>query len=357
MAGLTDPATPVDGTTGLDPPERPLRLPPDTRPSPYRCRPASGPGRRRQGRRDGQRRQSLPEHPPNRSHAAVRQASPARRSPAPGCPGYALASAVAPSCSPMRAVVALRALDAALPPGLPRSICVRRSSSRIWLLTCDRGIGDAGRSSPQERPPPRPGRQHSGRQRADRTGRCRERAARRRPPPADRCAGRRRRSAVSAGLANTSVNVSWWIPAVSRPARARRRPGVALVRQAWLGRPAPTPAAPAPTPASVGVRAGRPRALVSASRRSSPGSQHPGRRLLRRQVGRVAERDLIPVPTTSCSPRTCCRRGLGEPPIPSIEVFDGAFAKRRRASTPARPLVRRSCRSLAVLRRAARCGG
>ncbi|MGW3616486.1 DUF6077 domain-containing protein [Micromonospora arida] len=128
-------------------------------------------------------------------------------------------------------------------------------------------------------------------------------------------------AAVSAGAAGTSVNVSWWIPAVAGLLAAVG--GLLLVRQAWLSGPAPAPAAPAPTTGQSSY-ALVVSALVGISSffmaRNTPDDVY--------YVGKsvwIAERDLIPLNDFLFSDNVLPAMG-SQPPIPSIEVFDGAFA-------------------------------
>ncbi len=128
-------------------------------------------------------------------------------------------------------------------------------------------------------------------------------------------------AAVSAGAAGTRLNLSWWIPAVAGLVAAVG--GLLLVRQAWLRGPVSTPAAPAPTTAQsayalvVSVLVGISSFFMS---RNTPDDVY--------YVGKsvwIAERDLIPLNDFLFSDNVLPAMG-SQPPIPSIEAFDGAFA-------------------------------
>ncbi|MCG5441726.1 DUF6077 domain-containing protein [Micromonospora sp. NIE79] len=128
-------------------------------------------------------------------------------------------------------------------------------------------------------------------------------------------------AAVSAGVAGTGTSLSWWIPAVAGLLAAVG--GLLLVRQAWLSGPAPSPAAPAPTTVQSAY-ALVVSALVGISSffmaRNTPDDVY--------YVGKsvwIAERDLIPLNDFLFSENVLPAMG-SQPPIPSIEVFDGAFA-------------------------------
>ncbi|MEU8331275.1 DUF6077 domain-containing protein [Micromonospora sp. NPDC048839] len=129
-------------------------------------------------------------------------------------------------------------------------------------------------------------------------------------------------AAVSAGVtAGTRVSVGWWIPAVAGLLAAIG--GMLLVRQIWLRGPVSTTVAPAPTAAQSAyalVVSG----LVGISSffmaRNTPDDVY--------YVGKsvwIAERDLIPINDFLFSENVLPAMG-SQPPIPSIEVFDGAFA-------------------------------
>ncbi|MFG1839819.1 DUF6077 domain-containing protein [Micromonospora sp. NPDC049175] len=129
-------------------------------------------------------------------------------------------------------------------------------------------------------------------------------------------------AAVSAGVtAGTSAGVAWWIPAVAGLLAAIG--GLLLVRQIWLRGPVSTTVAPAPT-AAQSAYALVVSALVGISSffmaRNTPDDVY--------YVGKsvwIAERDLIPLNDFLFSENVLPAMG-SQPPIPSIEVFDGAFA-------------------------------
>ncbi|WP_433131740.1 DUF6077 domain-containing protein [Micromonospora sp. CA-240977] len=128
-------------------------------------------------------------------------------------------------------------------------------------------------------------------------------------------------AAASAGVAGAKVTLWWWIPAVAGLLAAIG--GMLLVRQIWLRGPASTTVAPAPT-AAQSVYALVVSALVGISSffmaRNTPDDVY--------YVGKsvwVAERDLIPINDFLFSENVLPAMG-SQPPIPSIEVFDGAFA-------------------------------
>ncbi|MFG1919556.1 DUF6077 domain-containing protein [Micromonospora sp. NPDC048898] len=129
-------------------------------------------------------------------------------------------------------------------------------------------------------------------------------------------------AAVSAGVvAGPKVTVWWWIPAVTGLLAAIG--GMLLVRRAWLGGPPSTTAAPAPT-AGQSAYALVISGLVGISSfflaRNTPDDVY--------YVGKsvwIAERDLIPLNDFLFSENVLPAMG-SQPPIPSIEVFDGAFA-------------------------------
>ncbi|WCN83476.1 DUF6077 domain-containing protein [Micromonospora sp. LH3U1] len=129
-------------------------------------------------------------------------------------------------------------------------------------------------------------------------------------------------AAVTAGLAGTEADVSWWIPAVAGLLAAIG--GILLVRRAWLGGTVSTQAAvPAPTAVqsayalAVSVLVGISSLFMA---RNTPDDVY--------YVGKsvwIAERDLIPLNDFLFSENVLPSMG-SQPPIPSFEVFDGAFA-------------------------------
>ncbi|MGC4749727.1 DUF6077 domain-containing protein [Micromonospora sp. DT201] len=129
-------------------------------------------------------------------------------------------------------------------------------------------------------------------------------------------------AAITAGVAaGTDASLPWWIPAVSGLLAAIG--GIRLVRQLWLSGPVPTPAAPAPT-AGQSAYALAVSVLVGISSlfmaRNTPDDVY--------YVGKsvwIAERDLVPLNDFLFSENVLPAMG-SQPPIPSIEVFDGAFA-------------------------------
>lgn len=128
-------------------------------------------------------------------------------------------------------------------------------------------------------------------------------------------------AAVTAGVAGTGARITWWIPAVAGLLAAIG--GTLLLRRAWLSGPVPTPAAPAPTAVqsayalAVSVLVGISSFFLA---RNTPDDVY--------YVGKsvwIAERDLIPLNDFLFSENVLPAMG-SQPPIPSIEVFDGAFA-------------------------------
>ncbi|MEV1154568.1 DUF6077 domain-containing protein [Micromonospora chokoriensis] len=128
-------------------------------------------------------------------------------------------------------------------------------------------------------------------------------------------------AAVSAGVAGTGVSLTWWIPAVAGLLAAVG--GILLLRRAWLDGPVPNPAAPAPTAAQstyalvISVLVGISSFFMA---RNTPDDVY--------YVGKsvwIAERDLVPLNDFLFSENVLPAMG-SQPPIPSIEVFDGAFA-------------------------------
>ncbi|WUR61886.1 DUF6077 domain-containing protein [Micromonospora chokoriensis] len=128
-------------------------------------------------------------------------------------------------------------------------------------------------------------------------------------------------AAVAAGVAGAAVGFIWWIAAVAGLLAAVG--GIVLLRRAWLDGPVPTPAAPAPTAAQstyalvISVLVGISSFFMA---RNTPDDVY--------YVGKsvwIAERDLIPINDFLFSENVLPAMG-SQPPIPSIEVFDGAFA-------------------------------
>ncbi|MEU7652864.1 DUF6077 domain-containing protein [Micromonospora taraxaci] len=128
-------------------------------------------------------------------------------------------------------------------------------------------------------------------------------------------------AAVSAGVAGTGVSLTWWIPAVAGLLAAVG--GILILRRAWLNGPVPNPAAPAPTAAQstyalvISVLVGISSFFMA---RNTPDDVY--------YVGKsvwIAERDLVPLNDFLFSENVLPAMG-SQPPIPSIEVFDGAFA-------------------------------
>ncbi|WP_406067990.1 DUF6077 domain-containing protein [Micromonospora sp. NBC_01638] len=128
-------------------------------------------------------------------------------------------------------------------------------------------------------------------------------------------------AAVTAGAAGTGVDVSWWIPAVAGLLAAIG--GILLVRRVWLSGMVSTQAVPAPT-AVQSAYALAVSVLVAISSlfmaRNTPDDVY--------YVGKsvwIAERDLIPLNDFLFSENVLPPMG-SQPPIPSFEVFVGAFA-------------------------------
>ncbi|MGI5522241.1 DUF6077 domain-containing protein [Micromonospora sp. CA-259024] len=128
-------------------------------------------------------------------------------------------------------------------------------------------------------------------------------------------------AAVTAGVAGTGAGISWWIPAVAGLLAAIG--GILLMRRVWLNGPVSTPAAPAPTTVqsayalAVSVLVGISSFFMA---RNTPDDVY--------YVGKsvwIAERDLVPLNDFLFSENVLPAMG-SQPPIPSIEVFDGAFA-------------------------------
>ncbi|MCZ7375688.1 DUF6077 domain-containing protein [Micromonospora sp. WMMC250] len=128
-------------------------------------------------------------------------------------------------------------------------------------------------------------------------------------------------AAVSAGVAATGVSLTWWIPAIAGLLAAVG--GILLVRRTWLSGPVPTPVAPVPTVGQstyalvISVLVGISSLFMA---RNTPDDVY--------YVGKsvwIAERDLIPINDFLFSENVLPAMG-SQPPIPSIEVFDGAFA-------------------------------
>ncbi|WP_433538056.1 DUF6077 domain-containing protein [Micromonospora sp. CA-249363] len=127
-------------------------------------------------------------------------------------------------------------------------------------------------------------------------------------------------AAVSAGVVGTGAAVSWWIPAVAGLLAATG--GILLLRRVWLDGPTPTSIAPMPT-AGQSAYALAISVLVGISSfflaRNTPDDVY--------YVGKsvwIAERDLIPLNDFLFSENVLPAMG-SQPPIPSIEVFDGAL--------------------------------
>jgi hypothetical protein len=127
-------------------------------------------------------------------------------------------------------------------------------------------------------------------------------------------------AAVSAGVVGTGAAVSWWIPAVAGLLAATG--GILLLRRVWLDGPTPTSIAPMPT-AGQSAYALVISVLVGISSfflaRNTPDDVY--------YVGKsvwIAERDLIPLNDFLFSENVLPAMG-SQPPIPSIEVFDGAL--------------------------------
>ncbi|WP_435209338.1 DUF6077 domain-containing protein [Micromonospora sp. bgisy143] len=128
-------------------------------------------------------------------------------------------------------------------------------------------------------------------------------------------------AAVSAGVVGTGAGLSWWIPAVAGLLAAAG--GILLLRRVWLDGPTPTSIAPLPT-AGQSAYALVISVLVGISSfflaRNTPDDVY--------YVGKsvwIAERDLIPLNDFLFSENVLPAMG-SQPPIPSIEVFDGALA-------------------------------
>ncbi|MFG1883711.1 DUF6077 domain-containing protein [Micromonospora sp. NPDC049102] len=128
-------------------------------------------------------------------------------------------------------------------------------------------------------------------------------------------------AAVSAGVVGTGAALSWWIPAVAGLLAATG--GILLLRRVWLNGPTPTSMAPMPTaPQSayalvISVLVGISSFFLA---RNTPDDVY--------YVGKsvwIAERDLIPLNDFLFSENVLPAMG-SQPPIPSIEVFDGALA-------------------------------
>ncbi|MET8366432.1 DUF6077 domain-containing protein [Micromonospora sp. NPDC005194] len=128
-------------------------------------------------------------------------------------------------------------------------------------------------------------------------------------------------AAVTAGVAGTGAAVTWWIPAVAGLLAATG--GILLLRRVWLSGPTSSSVAPTPT-ASQSAYALVISVLVGISSfflaRNTPDDVY--------YVGKsvwIAERDLIPLNDFLFSENVLPAMG-SQPPIPSIEVFDGALA-------------------------------
>ncbi|MFI5927581.1 DUF6077 domain-containing protein [Micromonospora sp. NPDC051543] len=128
-------------------------------------------------------------------------------------------------------------------------------------------------------------------------------------------------ASVSAGVIGTGVALSWWIPAVAGLLAAAG--GILLLRRVWLDGPTPTSIAPMPT-AGQSAYALVISVLVGISSfflaRNTPDDVY--------YVGKsvwIAERDLVPLNDFLFSENVLPAMG-SQPPIPSIEVFDGALA-------------------------------
>ncbi|MEU8184110.1 DUF6077 domain-containing protein [Micromonospora sp. NPDC049047] len=129
-------------------------------------------------------------------------------------------------------------------------------------------------------------------------------------------------AAVSAAVtAGERITVWWWIPAVTGLLAAIG--GMVLVRKVWLRGPVSSTVAPAPTAAQsayaliVSVLVGISSFFMA---RNTPDDVY--------YVGKsvwIADRDLIPINDFLFSENVLPAMG-SQPPIPSIEAFDGAFA-------------------------------
>jgi hypothetical protein len=130
-------------------------------------------------------------------------------------------------------------------------------------------------------------------------------------------------AAVTAGLAGIGgSDVPWWIPAVAGLVAAVG--GILLLRRGWLAGPEQAPAAP-PATAPQSAYALVVSVLVGISSlfmaRNTPDDVY--------YVGRsvwIAERDLVPLNDFLFTENVAPAMG-SQPPIPSIEVFDGALAR------------------------------
>ncbi|MET8368617.1 DUF6077 domain-containing protein [Micromonospora sp. DT68] len=127
-------------------------------------------------------------------------------------------------------------------------------------------------------------------------------------------------AALTAGVIGTGAGVSWWIPAVSGLLAAIG--GILLLRRVWLAGPTSTSIGPAPT-AAQSAYALVVSVLVAISSfflaRNTPDDVY--------YVGKsvwIAERDLIPFNDFLFSENVLPAMG-SQPPIPSIEVFNGAL--------------------------------
>ncbi|MCX5070062.1 DUF6077 domain-containing protein [Micromonospora lupini] len=128
-------------------------------------------------------------------------------------------------------------------------------------------------------------------------------------------------AAITAGLVGSGVGISWWIPAAAGLLAAIG--GILLLRRVWLAGPTTTSIAPMPT-APQSAYALAVAVLVGISSfflaRNTPDDVY--------YVGKsvwIAERDLIPLNDFLFSENVLPAMG-SQPPIPSIEVFDGALA-------------------------------
>ncbi|WP_328425652.1 DUF6077 domain-containing protein [Micromonospora sp. NBC_00389] len=128
-------------------------------------------------------------------------------------------------------------------------------------------------------------------------------------------------AAITAGVAGTDVDISWWIPAVAGLLAAVG--GILLLRKVWLSGPTSASVAPAPTAAQsayalvVSVLVGISSFFLA---RNTPDDVY--------YVGKsvwIAERDIVPLNDFLFSENVLPAMG-SQPPIPSIEVFDGALA-------------------------------